>query len=170
MINSVVSATQAARPTLELVGGEHSNSVPKRKVLLIVDDNDSVRHALRRELEVDNYQVIEAGDGPQALYHMEQQHIDMVLSDQRMPLMCGFRLLEKVREHNPDCLRLLISGYTDFSALVAAINDASISAFINKPWDSIELRELIRQKFAQQAATTLATHPSTNPAPDLNGQ
>jgi len=121
-----------------------------RRQLLLVDDDDNVRHAIRRELEVEDYKIFEACDAETALQILEKNTIDMVISDQRMPVMSGFKLLERVRHLYPKTIRILISGYTDFSGLVAAINDANITAFINKPWDESELRELIRNQLSER--------------------
>jgi len=121
-----------------------------RRQLLLVDDDDNVRHAIRRELEVEDYKVFDACDAESALKILKNHTIDMVISDQRMPMLSGFKLLEKVRHLYPKAIRILISGHTDFSGLVSAINDANITAFINKPWDAYELRELIRNELSER--------------------
>lgn len=140
------------------------NIASSRRQLLLVDDDDNVRHAIRRELEVEDYKIFEACDAEAALSILEKNTIDMVISDQRMPIMSGFKLLEKVRHQYPKAIRILISGYTDFSGLVSAINDANITAFVNKPWDAYELRELIRNQLSERRQDRNIKYPLSAPS------
>ena len=111
--------------------------------LLLVDDERSIRSALRRELQYEGYQIFEAGNAKEALAMMSLYHIDALITDQRMPFMCGSELLEIVKKKHPRTVTMMLSGYTDFGPLVAAINNGGITAFIQKPWYSEELREIV---------------------------
>ncbi|RWA55581.1 hypothetical protein AU476_06685 [Cupriavidus sp. UYMSc13B] len=66
----------------------------------------------------------------------------MILCDQRMPGMTGVSSSRKcVREHWPDAVRLVSSGYTDSEDIIAGINEASIYQYILKPWAPDHLRD-----------------------------
>ena len=60
-----------------------------------------------------------------------------------MPEMTGVEVLRSARELRPRAIRVLLTGYSDLSAILGAINDGEIFRFINKPWSNNELRETI---------------------------
>ena len=107
--------------------------------ILLVDDEQNMLNALRRSLRGQAYHV-EAFDHPlAALERVRVQRFDLVISDYRMPDMDGITFLHLLREIQPDCVRMVLSGYADLSALVGAINEARIFRFIAKPWSDAEL-------------------------------
>ena len=65
--------------------------------------------------------------------------------------MNGVEFLNEFRTLQPQAVRMILSGYSDFSALLDAINQAEIFRFINKPWHSEELKANIAQALAHQA-------------------
>lgn len=69
----------------------------------------------------------------------------MVLSDQRMPGIDGVAVLELVGRMNPDTIRVLITGFADQADTVRAINSGGIRHYIQKPWDDLVLRSIIRE-------------------------
>ena len=64
-----------------------------------------------------------------------------------MPGISGTELLSKVKEMHPETVRMVLSGYTDLSAVTAAINQGAIYKFLTKPWDDEELRLQVRDAF-----------------------
>jgi len=62
-----------------------------------------------------------------------------------MPEMNGVELLSKLRVLQPDCARVVLSGYTDLNGLIGAINEARIDRFIAKPWNDFELTSALAQ-------------------------
>lgn len=70
---------------------------------------------------------------------------DMVISDQRMPGITGVELLKRIRESHPDTVRIIISAYSDASAILAAINEGQVYRFILKPWSPEEVETVVRQ-------------------------
>jgi response regulator RpfG family c-di-GMP phosphodiesterase len=113
--------------------------------VLCVDDEPSILSALKRVLRAEDCKVLQADGGAQALALMEQQPVDVVVSDMRMPGMDGAELLAKVRARWPATARILLTGYADMKATVAAINEGQIYRYIHKPWDETELRLTVRQ-------------------------
>ncbi|MBL0061320.1 MAG: response regulator [bacterium] len=85
---------------------------------------------------------------------MEQQEIQLVVSDFRMPQMDGCELFQIVSERWPDTIRIILSGYADIKAVVSAINEGQIYKFVSKPWNNAELCEIVKsgvEKYCQLA-------------------
>jgi response regulator RpfG family c-di-GMP phosphodiesterase len=101
--------------------------------VLLVDDEQSVLDALRRQLRR-SYQVSTATSGADGLALLaEPPGYAVVLSDMRMPSMDGATFLSRARERHPDTVRMLLTGQTDLDAAIAAINHGSIFRFLSKP-------------------------------------
>lgn len=108
--------------------------------IMLVDDEPNVLRALERVL-ADRHHVIESFSDPEsALHRAEECNFDLVLSDYRMPGMDGVTLLTALRVLQPDAMRLILSAYSDWQALLAAINQAEVYRFLAKPWDADDLR------------------------------
>ena len=101
--------------------------------ILIVDDELPNLTVLSSFLDGD-YTVLEAGSGEEALALADAHPIDVVISDQRMPGMTGVELLNKLRAAGHDAPGIILTGYTDTPALIAAINEAHVFRFLRKPW------------------------------------
>jgi signal transduction histidine kinase len=119
-------------------------SEERRHTLLLVDDEIDALEPMSMLLE-DDYRVLTAGSGAQALERLEREKVDIVIADQRMPGMTGVELLARVRELYPDVVRLILTAYTDFEAMLEAINAGRVYRYIIKPWDPDDMRVTIRQ-------------------------
>ncbi|MBK1635121.1 sigma-54-dependent transcriptional regulator [Rhodovulum adriaticum] len=106
--------------------------------VLLVDDEPHSLSAMRMALE-DDFEILTAPDAGAARRVLEQEWVQVVICDQRMPGQSGVDFLAEVRESWPETVRLLITGYTDTSAMIAAINDAGIHQFLTKPWHPDQL-------------------------------
>jgi diguanylate cyclase (GGDEF)-like protein/PAS domain S-box-containing protein len=115
--------------------------------LLIVDDEEGVRNALRRLLRRDGYRLLLAANAEEALELMALNQVDVVISDQRMPGTSGTELLSALRHMYPDTVRMVISGYTDVTSVTEAVNSGAIYKFVSKPWDDEQLRGFIAEAF-----------------------
>jgi len=101
-------------------------------VLLLVDDEPRVRRGLSRLLE-DDYQILEAGSGSEALELLQLESVAVVISDVVMPGMDGLQLLERVALVSPSTVRVLLTGRGDYAIAVRAVNEARAFAFLTKP-------------------------------------
>jgi diguanylate cyclase (GGDEF)-like protein/PAS domain S-box-containing protein len=117
------------------------------KTLLLVDDEEAVLHSLVRLFRNHGYQLLTAGSGAEALRLLENNEVQVILSDQRMPEMTGVEMLTVVRERYPEIIRMVLSGYSDISAISDAVNKGNIYKFLFKPWDNELLLENIRDAF-----------------------
>lgn len=113
--------------------------------ILCVDDERNVLRALERIFLDDDYEIVLAGSGDEGLKVMEESGpFQVVISDYRMPVMNGVEFLKSVYDRWPETVRIVLSGYADASAIVAAINEGHIYRFIPKPWNDDELRVTIQ--------------------------
>jgi len=112
--------------------------------ILIVDDEEEILRSLRGLLRME-FEVHTAQSGSEALRILEQQPIQVVLSDQRMPEMAGVELLSQARGERPAAVRVLFTGYTDVRAVIDAINKGQIFRYLSKPWNPDELLTVLRE-------------------------
>lgn len=106
--------------------------------ILIVDDEEDNLALLYRTLR-GKYEIHKTTSPTQALEILKEKHIDLVLSDHKMPEMDGVELLKRVYDNYPNTMRLLVTAYTDASILIDAINYAKIYRYIKKPYSPDEL-------------------------------
>ncbi len=121
------------------------------QTLLLVDDETSVLNALKRVLRKQNYNIITASNGKEALQLLAEHNneIAVVVSDFRMPFMTGAELLKEISKKYPQTVRMILSGYADRDQIIDTINSGQIYKFLSKPWDDEVLRNEIDQAFQQ---------------------
>ena len=112
--------------------------------LLLVDDEPSILSALRRLLRPIGYRIHTAESGRAGLAILEQEAVDLVISDMRMPEMDGAKFLEQVRRRWPATTRILLTGYADVTSTIEAINRGEIYRYVSKPWDDNDLTLVVR--------------------------
>jgi response regulator RpfG family c-di-GMP phosphodiesterase len=78
---------------------------------------------------------------------LEENEIQVILSDQRMPKMTGIEFFESILETFPSPIRILITGYTDINAVVDAINRGQVYKYLTKPWNESEVKIFIEKAF-----------------------
>jgi len=116
--------------------------------ILLVDDEPNILSALRRCLaEIDVRELdgealyFERFTSPEAAIERgNEQDFDLVISDYRMPSMNGVEFLSRLMEIQPAAQRMIVSGYADRDAIIAAVNEVQLIRFIEKPWDDEKLR------------------------------
>ncbi len=130
----------------------------KISTLLLVDDEPSVLSSLKRLLRRENYNILIANSGEEALALLAEHEVGVILTDQRMPGMSGSELLARVRKIHPRTVRMVLSGYTGLDSLTEAINLGEIYKFITKPWEEAELVSTLRDAFRHYDETIDASH------------
>ena len=120
--------------------------------ILLLDDEPHILAALQRLLrqglsdsDVRSCRIETFTDPDAALAHASKVPLALAISDYRMPRRNGVEFLRALRDLQPDCGRIILSGYADFTAVVSAINEAGITHFISKPWSDLELLNAVRQ-------------------------
>ena len=138
---SVVGPAMAGTEVEHTRGGDAGSAL-----VLLVEDEATVRSIARRILERDGYRVVEAANGVEAVQIMEQQHepISLVLTDLVMPEMGGRELAAHVRNVSPSSRVLFMSGYTEDAILRrSAVEPGTL--FLHKPFTLETLRDKVRE-------------------------
>ncbi|HEC99531.1 MAG TPA: response regulator [Proteobacteria bacterium] len=115
------------------------------RTILMVDDEENILSSLQRLLRRENYNVITNASPEKALEILKHEPVSLIISDQRMPEMDGTEFLEKARQIQPEAIRIILTGYADISAAMAAINQGQVYRFITKPWNDLDLKANIKQ-------------------------
>ena len=116
----------------------------KLPAVLFVDDEERVLNALSA-LFHGTYEVHTAASGAEALELIKARRFLVIVSDQRMPGMTGVELLREARTLAPSAVRLLLTGYSDFGAIVASVNESEVFRYITKPWQQAELEAIVAE-------------------------
>jgi len=114
--------------------------------VLYVDDEPhnltSFKAAFRRD-----FNIFLAGSAKEARKIIEENEIHVILSDQRMPVTTGIEFFESIIATHPEPIRILITGYTDISAVVDAINRGQVYKYLTKPWNEDDIRIFINRAY-----------------------
>ncbi len=127
------------------------NNGEKPNILCIDDDKRilrSIKATFRKTHNV--YTTTSASEFARLL---EEHHMHVILSDQRMPTISGTELLRFAKELCPNSIRILLTGYADNEAVISSINDSEVFRYIKKPWNLDEIRDIVQQ--ATDIALTL---------------
>jgi signal transduction histidine kinase len=109
--------------------------------ILLVDDEPDVLASLN-DVFMDSYTVYRANNAREALVTLKDKKIDLIISDQRMPETTGVELFTEVEAKYPEIGKILLSGYSDITATIEAINKGRIDKYISKPWNETELMHI----------------------------
>jgi response regulator RpfG family c-di-GMP phosphodiesterase len=113
--------------------------------ILIVDDEEIIRLALKTILEKSGIATDEAGSALEGLSQMEQHQYSLVISDHKMPGMSGLDFLGQVKKLYPQTIRILTTVAFNIGSHINEINRAEVFQFIIKPWDSKTLLETVER-------------------------
>ena len=131
-----------------------SELATERFNILCVDDEPNVLEGLVLNLRRD-FGVITATSGREGLELLAKEGpFAVVLSDMRMPEMDGAAFLAQVRKEAPNTTRMLLTGYTDLNAAVAAVNEGQIFRFLTKPCPPQQLRAAFSMAVQQYRLVT----------------
>lgn len=132
--------------------------------VLVVDDQRLSRKGIMKMIEWEQLDLKLAGEcsnGKEALQIMENQDIDILLTDIRMPVMNGLELADKAKEWNPDLSVIVFSGYDDFEYIRRSLR-LSVTDYLLKPVKKDELnttlQNLVRSKYKDREAYETTLH------------
>jgi EAL domain-containing protein (putative c-di-GMP-specific phosphodiesterase class I)/FixJ family two-component response regulator len=117
------------------------------RTLLLVDDEPNIAASLKRLLRRDGYRILTATSAAEGLELLGANAVGVIISDQRMPVMCGTEFLRSVKSMYPDTVRMVLSGFTDLASITSAINEGAIYKFLTKPWEDEVMRTTVREAF-----------------------
>ncbi|HEY8145459.1 MAG TPA: response regulator [Kofleriaceae bacterium] len=119
-------------------------------MILAIDDDPEILQSLRRALSGIGCPVLTTEDADQVFAILEDQPIDLLISDIDMPAMNGLELVRRVRTIHPDVVRILLTGHATFDAARRAINEGEVHRFLSKPFDPAELRSVVADGLARR--------------------
>ena len=108
--------------------------------ILLVDDEPNVLKALQRVFRQENYVVVTASGGQEALELLRKEPFHLMISDYMMPGISGAELLKQAKAIKPEIIRIMLTGHADTGAVMGAINEGAVYKFILKPWNDDDLR------------------------------
>lgn len=120
------------------------------KSILFVDDERQILKAINRIFIGSDYTLYFAEGGREALKILEENEIDMVVSDMKMPEMNGYELLKQVKLRYPLTIRIILSGYSDEEVIYKAIQNSTVKLYLFKPWKGEEVKNIIDEIFKTQ--------------------
>jgi CheY-like chemotaxis protein len=116
--------------------------------ILVVDDEEAILETMTYTFQ-DDYEVFTSTSAHRALELLDEQRpFAVVLTDQRMPDMSGVEFMAEVCKRHPATVRMILTGFSDMEAIIQAINDGHVYAYITKPWEPEQLKQLMKQAVA----------------------
>jgi len=124
----------------------------KKRRILIVDDERSVRKSLQGWFLEDGFEVETAEDGAQALQTMDSGPFDIFIVDLKMPGMDGITLLKQIQEGDKDATVIILTAYASVETAVDALKQGAFD-YVTKPVDPDDLSNLVRNALRQKVLT-----------------
>ncbi len=125
--------------------------MPKGKIM-VVDDEEDVRETIKLQLEAENYNVIEAGDGEEAIKLLRSEdnlmNCGLILCDIRMPKVNGIEYIDYLKEQAPGIPVVVITGYPDTELAVGLMNKG-VKDYLVKPVESEKLMKVVNKLIAE---------------------
>ena len=118
--------------------------LPEKKQILVVDDEANLRKVLSAQLARDGYEVHTAEDGEAALAFLKEHHIDLVITDLRMPKVDGMDLLRAALRDDPSRPVVMLTGVGTVDNAVEAMKTGAFD-FISKPFDQNDVRVVVKK-------------------------
>ncbi|MEO8798479.1 MAG: response regulator, partial [Polyangiaceae bacterium] len=130
--------------------------LPEKQQVLIVDDEPNLRKILSAQLSRDGYDVLTAEDGEQGLQMLKDHHIDLVITDLKMPKVDGMGLLREALREDSELPIVMITAHGTVDTAVEALKIGAFD-YLTKPFDKDEVRQVVAKALkARQLAGTEA--------------
>lgn len=126
--------------------------------VLMIDDDRLVRDSVSGVLRRGGYEVLDASNVSDALELMGRVDFDAAIVDYELANESGLTVLSALREEQPSCVRILMTGHTDFPMVVAAVNDGEVMRVVRKPFDREGLLSTLSNAFASAERMAQVTH------------
>lgn len=120
-------------------------------VVLLVDDEPNVLQGLTRALRHQPFTTCTARSAKDAMDVFKAHNVDLVVSDENMPDICGTRFLSWVADNFPDVMRIILTGQPNVPSAIRAINECKLYRYFTKPCDIVELALAIRHGLEEKA-------------------
>jgi nitrogen regulation protein NR(I) len=137
--------------------------LPEKKQVLIVDDEPNLRKILSAQLTRDGYDVMIAEDGEQGLSMLKEHHIDMVITDLKMPKVDGMTLLKEALREDPELPVVMITAHGTVDTAVEALKSGAFD-YLTKPFDKDEVRQIVAKALKTKELAGTEASPGTTGA------
>lgn len=118
----------------------------ENKKVLYVDDEPNLLSSFQSLMRKEALEIFTLNDSTKIEELLAQKGpFALIISDQRMPNKNGVEVFKTVTSYSPDTIKILLTGYSDFSEALGAINEGGISRYISKPWDDTELKRVVHE-------------------------
>jgi DNA-binding NtrC family response regulator len=119
-----------------------------KNCILVVDDNEMLKVTLARALKRERYVVLTASDGEEAMNIVQNEQVDLVILDIKMPKVDGFQVLKFIKKKFPSIKVIMLTAYAD---LKNAMKSKKLGAddFTSKPFDLVDLSYTIERVLHQ---------------------
>jgi two-component system response regulator PilR (NtrC family) len=121
----------------------------KKKQILVIDDEDSIRQVFRCILEGQGYEVETAETGVRAIEKFEEKFYNLALLDIRLPDMEGTELLTMLHKRSPKTMKIMVTGYPSLDNAIKSLN-VGADAYVVKPVEPSELVKIVQAKLKEQ--------------------
>ena len=131
------------RFTRELIDKWLWDQLPKKKNVLVVEDEKLVAMDIKKIINTEGHEVITAPNGIDALRIIEDSHVDLVFLDLVLPDINGVEILKGIKKAKRDLPVVIITGYPDSEIMNQALELGPISA-LKKPFNREQIRDLLK--------------------------
>jgi len=121
--------------------------------ILVVDDEQNLRGALKLLLELEGYNVETASNGLEGLDAIQKDSFDLIISDVRMPKMDGLEMLREIRKFNTLIPVILITAFASIDDVITAIQEKAIN-YIKKPFENSEVLHAVQKALEEKYLRT----------------
>src|SRR5436309_4390216 len=128
--------------------------------ILLIEDELQLRNNLQTLLQSAGYQVMIAANGVQGMQQLQEQAVDLVITDLVMPDIDGFEVMDYLRVHSPETVVVAITGYVSSESAITALRKGAYD-YLTKPLDvdlmySVVARALEKVRLRQDLQRSLA--------------
>ncbi|MBL8722347.1 MAG: sigma-54-dependent Fis family transcriptional regulator [Myxococcales bacterium] len=143
--------------------------IPERKQVLVVDDEANLRKVLVAQLTRDGYDVHTAADGEEARELLQEHHVDLVITDLRMPRLDGMELLRWALADDPTRPVVMITAHGTVDTAVEALKLGAFD-YVTKPFDQTEIRSVAQKALKARDLAGSEVAPFTSSATGTGGE
>lgn len=123
--------------------------------ILVIDDENTLRHFLRLHLQERGYHVTEAPDGKTAIQLIDREHFEVALVDLHLTDMDGLDIMRHLRQKSPQTSVIILTAYASVDSAVEALRQGAHD-YLTKPFETTELLASVADGIARQTATPAA--------------
>ena len=117
--------------------------------ILIVDDDQNVRHLIKILLNENGYDTAEASNGLEALELFKNQFLDLIITDLRMPDMDGMAFLIEAKKREPETPVIILTAYASIETAIAALKNGVFN-YMSKPFKSDDLLHAVKNALGEE--------------------